>query len=37
MADVLGGIAIGAMGFSVGTWLMQRRGALPGTEANAGE
>jgi membrane-associated phospholipid phosphatase len=33
MADVLAGIAVGAMGFSVGTWLMQRRGALPEIEA----
>ncbi len=37
MADVLGGIAVGAMGFSAGTRLMQRRGALPGTEATTGE
>lgn len=28
MADVLAGIAVGTMGFSVGTWLAQRRGAL---------
>jgi membrane-associated phospholipid phosphatase len=37
MADVLAGIAVGAMGFSVGTWLMRRRGALPGTKASVGE
>lgn len=28
MADVLGGVAIGAMGFSVGTWMMRRRGSV---------
>ncbi len=33
MADVLAGIAVGTMGFSAGTWLMQRRGALPEIEA----
>jgi membrane-associated phospholipid phosphatase len=37
IADVLGGIAVGAMGFSAGTWLMQRREALPGTEASSEE
>ena len=37
MADVLAGIAVSAMGFSVGTWLMRRRGALPETEANVRE
>ena len=29
MADVLAGIAVGTMGFSVGTRLAQPRGALP--------
>ncbi len=33
MADVLAGIAVGTMGFSVGTWLTQRRGALPEMKA----
>ncbi len=37
MADVIAGIAVGAMGFSVGTWLMRQRGALPGTKAKVGE
>jgi len=37
MADVLGGVAVGAMGFSVGTWFMQRKGALPEIEACGGE
>jgi membrane-associated phospholipid phosphatase len=37
MADVLGGIAVGTMGFSVGTWLLRRRGALPKAEASAGD
>jgi membrane-associated phospholipid phosphatase len=37
MADVLGGVAVGAIGFSVGTRLMQRTGALPRVEARAGE
>jgi len=37
MADVLGGVAVGAIGFSVGTRLMQRTGALPMVEAGAGE
>lgn len=29
VADVIAGIAVGAAGFSAGTWLMERRGALP--------
>ena len=33
MADVLAGIAVGTMGFSVGTWLTQRNGALPEMKA----
>jgi membrane-associated phospholipid phosphatase len=33
MADALAGIAVGTMGFSAGTWLMQRRGALPEMKA----
>ncbi|MGA8011529.1 MAG: phosphatase PAP2 family protein [Candidatus Acidiferrales bacterium] len=33
MADVLAGIAVGTMGFSVGTWLTQQRGALPEMKA----
>ena len=37
MADVLGGIVVGTMGFSAGTWLMRRRGTVPGTEASAEE
>jgi len=37
MADVLGGIAVGAIGFSVGTRLLQQTGALPGAGASAGE
>ena len=37
MADVLGGIAVGAIGFSVGTRLLQQTGALPGARASAGE
>jgi membrane-associated phospholipid phosphatase len=37
MADVLGGIAVGTIGFSVGTWLMRRTGALPEAEASSCE
>jgi membrane-associated phospholipid phosphatase len=33
MADVLAGIAVGTMGFSVGTWLTARRGAMPEMKA----
>jgi len=33
MADVLAGIAVGTIGFSVGTWLTQRRGASPEMKA----
>jgi membrane-associated phospholipid phosphatase len=29
VADVLAGLAVGAIGFSLGTRLMQRKGALP--------
>jgi membrane-associated phospholipid phosphatase len=29
VADVIAGIAVGAAGFSAGTWLMERRDALP--------
>jgi len=29
VADVLGGLAVGTAGFLVGSWLMQRRGAVP--------
>jgi membrane-associated phospholipid phosphatase len=28
IADVLSGIAVGALGFAAGSWLMERRGAL---------
>jgi membrane-associated phospholipid phosphatase len=37
MADVVSGIAVGAMGFSVGTRLIERTGALPKQEASARE
>lgn len=29
VADVLAGIAVGAIGFAAGSWLMERKGALP--------
>lgn len=32
VADVLAGLAVGAMGFSVGTYFVKRSGALPETE-----
>jgi membrane-associated phospholipid phosphatase len=31
IADVLAGIIVGALGFAVGSWLMERKGALAET------
>jgi membrane-associated phospholipid phosphatase len=36
VADVLAGIAVGAIGFAAGSWLMERKGALPAIAEESG-